>query len=148
MPQRWGDCPWNFLSEDDPLRKRFITQLNKQPEIWIQITVPNDFQPVGTQHNIGVSAGIESNIYPGDWIEGSNRMNLNLLSYKNSKDVLDKTQLEKRDNKTNQPIGTVKFNGTSEVLFEGVDLNNYYKKPEKSSILDDIKEDFLSKSKE
>ncbi len=36
----------------------------------------------------------------------------------------------------------VKFNGISEVLFEGVDLNNYYKNPEKSSILDDIKEDF------
>ena len=19
LPQRWGDCPWNFLSQDDPL---------------------------------------------------------------------------------------------------------------------------------
>ena len=144
LPQRWGECPWNYLPQDDPLRKRFVMGVedNNRPEVWMQITVPNEFQPIGTQHNIGVSAGIESNIYPGDWIEGSNRMNLNLLSSKHSKDVLDKTQLEKRDNKTNQPIGTVKFNGTSEVLFEGVDLNNYYKKPEKSSILDDIKEDF------
>ena len=144
LPQRWGECPWNYLPQDDPLRKRFVMGVedSNRPEVWMQITVPNEFQPIGTQHNIGVSAGIESNIYPGDWIEGSNRMNLNLLSSKHSKDVLDKTQLEKRDNKTNQPIGTVKFNGTSEVLFEGVDLNNYYKKPEKSSILDDIKEDF------
>jgi glycosyltransferase involved in cell wall biosynthesis len=144
MPQRWGECPWNYLPQDDPLRKRFIQGVdnNNRPEVWIQITVPNEFQPVGTQHNIGVSAGIESNIYPGDWIEGSNRMNLNFLSSKHSKDVLDNTQLEKKDNKTNQSIGTVKFNGTSEVLFEGVDLNNYYKNPEKSSILDDIKEDF------
>ena len=144
MPQRWGECPWNYLPQDDPLRKRFIQGVdnNNRPEIWMQITVPNEFQPVGTQHNIGVSAGIESNIYPGDWIEGSNRMNLNFLSSKHSKDVLDNTQLEKKDNKTNKSIGTVKFNGTSEVLFEGVDLNNYYKNPEKSSILDDIKEDF------
>ena len=144
MPQRWGECPWNYLPQDDPLRKRFIQGVdnNNRPEVWIQITVPNEFQPVGTQHNIGVSAGIESNIYPGDWIEGSNRMNLNFLSSKHSKDVLDNTQLEKKDNKTNQSRGTVKFNGTSEVLFEGVDLNNYYKNPEKSSILDDIKEDF------
>jgi len=144
LPQRWGECPWNYLSQDDPLRKRFVMWVdnNNRPEVWMQITVPNEFQPIGTQHNIGVSAGIESNIYPGDWIEGSNRMNLNLLSSKHSKDVLDKTQLEKRDNKNNQSIGTVKFNGTSEVLFEGVDLNNYYKKPEKSSILEDIKEDF------
>ena len=144
LPQRWGECPWNYLPQDDPLRKRFIMGIdnNNRPEVWMQITVPNEFQPVGTQHNIGVSAGIESNIYPGSWIEGSNRMNLNFLSSKHSKNILDNTQLEKKDNKTNQTMGMVKFNGISEVLFEGVDLNNYYKKPEKSSILDGIKEDF------
>jgi glycosyltransferase involved in cell wall biosynthesis len=144
MPQRWGECPWNYLSQDDPLRKRFIRGINNdnRPEVWMQITVPNEFQPVGSQYNIGVSAGIESNIYPGSWIEGSNKMNLNFLSSQHSKNVLDNTQLEKRDNKTNQPIGMVKFNGVSEVLFEGVDLNNYYKNPKKSNILDGIKEDF------
>ena len=144
MPQRWGECPWNALSQDDPLRQKFVNGVDNQnrPEIWMQITVPNEFQPVGSVFNIGVSAGIESNIYPGDWIEGSNRMNLNLLSSKHSKDVLNHTQLEKKDNKTQQPMGVVKFEKSSEVLFEGVDLNNYYKKPAKSSILKDIKEDF------
>ena len=24
LPQRWGETPWNFLSKDDPLRKRAI----------------------------------------------------------------------------------------------------------------------------
>ena len=144
LPQRWGECPWNYLADNDPLKQRYIGGVdnNNRPDIWMQITVPNEFQPIGSQYNIGVSAGIESNIYPGAWIEGSNRMNLNLLSSKHSKDVLDNTQLEKRDKRNNQPAGTVKFNGISEVLFEGVDLNNYYKKPEKSSILDGIKEDF------
>ena len=42
MPQRWGDTPWNFLSQDDPLRQRFIGGLEQQPDIWIQITVPNE----------------------------------------------------------------------------------------------------------
>ena len=144
LPQRWGECPWNYLSQDDPLRKRFIRGINNdnRPEIWMQVTVPNEFAPVGSVYNIGVSAGIESNIYPGSWIEGSNKMNLNFLSSQHSKNILDNTQLEKRDNKTNQQIGTVKFEGTSEVLFEGVDLNNYYKNPEKSNILDGIKEEF------
>ena len=145
MPQRWGECPWNYLPQDDPLRERFIQGIdqNNRPEIWMQITVPNEFQPMGSVYNVGVSAGIESNIYPGDWIEGSNRMNLNLLSSKHSKDVLTNTQLEKRDNKTQQPIGTVKFDGISEILFEGVDLNNYYKNPAKSDILKDVPEDFV-----
>ena len=144
LPQRWGECPWNYLPQDDPLRKRFVKGIdnNNKPEIWIQITVPNEYQPMGTFYNIGISAGIESNLYPGDWIEGSNRMNLNLLSSHHSKNVLQTTQLEKRDNKSNKSIGIVKFEGTSEVLFEGVDLNNYYKKPAKTDILKDIHEDF------
>ena len=81
LPQRWGECPWNYLADNDPLRQRFIHGIdnNNRPEVWMQITVPNEFQPVGSHFNIGVSAGIESNIYPGDWIEGSNRMNLNFL---------------------------------------------------------------------
>ena len=49
MPQKWGETPWNFLSQDDPLRQRFIGQLqqNQQPDIWMQITIPSEFQPVG-----------------------------------------------------------------------------------------------------
>ena len=144
LPQRWGECPWNYLSQDDPLRKRFQNGIdnNNRPEIWIQITVPNEYQAIGTAFNIGVSAGIESNIYPGDWIEGSNRMNLNLLSSQHSKNVLSSTQLEKKDNKTNKLLGIAKNEKPVEVLFEGVDLNNYYKNPDKSDILKDIPEDF------
>ena len=144
LPQRWGECPWNYLSQDDPLRKRFQNGIdnNNRPEIWIQITVPNEYQAIGTAFNIGVSAGIESTIYPGDWIEGSNRMNLNLLSSQHSKNVLSSTQLEKKDNKTNKLLGIAKNEKPVEVLFEGVDLNNYYKNPDKSDILRDIPEDF------
>ena len=88
MPQRWGETPWNFLDKDDPIKSRFIFKLdeNKQPDVWVQITVPNEFQPVG-KFNIGVSAGIETTIYPGEFIEGSNRMDLNLVSSKHSKNV-------------------------------------------------------------
>ena len=141
MPQRWGDCPWNFLSEDDPLRKRFITQLNKKPEIWIQITVPNEFQRVG-QFNIGVSAGIETNVYPAEFIEGSNRMDLNLVSSNHSRQVALQTTFDKRDNNTQQVTKTIKLEKPIEVLFEGLDLSKYYKNPLKSNILEDVSEDF------
>ena len=142
MPQKWGDCPWNFLSQDNPLRQRFIGGLNQQPDIWIQITVPNEFQAVG-KYNIGVSAGIETNIYPGEFIEGSNRMNLNLVSSNHSKQVALSTQFEKRDNK-GIVVGTVKLEKPIEVLFEGLDLDKYHKKPPSSKLntLKDIKENF------
>lgn len=143
MPQRWGDCPWNFLSQDDPLRQRFIGGIepNKRPDVWMQITVPNEFQPVG-HFNIGISAGIETTIYPGEFIEGNNRMNLNLVSSEHSKQVALATNFEKRDNNTQQVIGQIKVEKPTEVLFEGLDLEKYNKNPQNSGLLKDIPEDF------
>jgi glycosyltransferase involved in cell wall biosynthesis len=143
MPQRWGECPWNFLSQDDPLRQRFIGGIepNKRPDVWMQITVPNEFQPVG-HFNIGISAGIETTIYPGEFIEGNNRMNLNLVSSEHSKQVALATNFEKRDNNTQQVIGQIKVEKPTEVLFEGLDLKKYNKNPQNSGLLKDIPEDF------
>ena len=141
MPQRWGECPWNFISEDDPIKQRFIPQLQKQPDIWMQITVPNEFQPVG-KFNIGVTAGIETTIFPPEFIEGFNRMNLNLVSSNHSKNVAQSCQFEKKDEKTKQTVGILKCEKPVEVLFEGLDLEKYYKKPQNSGLLKDIKEDF------
>jgi glycosyltransferase involved in cell wall biosynthesis len=142
LPQRWGETPWNFLSQDDPLKQRFINgnSIKQKPEIWIQITIPSEFQPQG-QFNIGVSAGIESTIYPGEFIEGSNRMDLNLVSSKHSKDVAIATSFDKQDNQGNK-IGIVKLEKPIEVLFEGLDLNKYYKKSQNSELLKDVPEDF------
>ena len=89
MPQKWGDTPQNFLAPDDDLRSLFRTsqQFNgRQPDIWVQITIPSEFQPIG-RYNIGVTAGIESTAYPGDFIEGFNRMNMNLVSSEHSRKV-------------------------------------------------------------
>ena len=141
MPQRWGECPWNFLPQDDPLRQRFINGLEKQPDIWIQITISSEFQPVG-QFNIGVSAGIETTQYPGEFIEGNNRMNLNLVSYEHSKNVILNTQYDKIDEQTKDPIGQIKNEKPVEVLFEGLDLDTYNKNPQNSGLLKDIPEDF------
>ena len=141
LPQRWGDCPWNFLPLDDPLRNRFVPNVPQQPDIWFQITVPNEFQPVG-KYNVGVTAGIETNVFPGSFIEGMNRMNLNLVSSKHSKQIAEATTFEKKDNKTNQIVGNVKLQQPCKVLFEGLDLTKYYKDPKKTEFLKDIPEEF------
>ena len=148
-PQMWGNTPWGF-TEDNPewsfLKSYFLNspQLPKQPEIWMQITVPNEFQRVG-KFNIGVTAGIETTLSPGDWIEGINRMDLTLTSSEHSKSTFVNTVLSKVDQRTNQQVGEVKVEKPLEVLFEGVDTN-VYKTIDKSEIkninLDDIKEQF------
>ena len=141
MPQRWGDTPWNALSKDDLLRQRFIHQLQQKPDIWFQITVPNEFQPVGN-FNVGVTAGIETDIFPGDFLEGMNRMDLNLISSEHSKNVAQGTAFDRINKQTNQKEGILKLDKPVKVLFEGLDLNKYFKKPEKSNILKDVKEEF------
>ena len=82
LSQRWGATPFGFLKEDNPEHKQILDcivktpGLPKQPDIWMQITVPNEFQSVG-KFNIGVTAGIELDLCAPQWIEGLNRMNLN-----------------------------------------------------------------------
>ena len=144
LPQKWGDTPWNFLSKDDPLGKLLIPNINpnEKPNIWVQITIPNEFHPVG-DFNIGVTAGVETDIFPGDWIEGLNRMDLNLVSSEHSRNIALHTTFNKTDKQTNKAIGQIRCEKPVEVLFEGLDLDKYNKiqKP-KSTILKDIQEDF------
>ena len=144
MPQRWGDTPWNFLPKNDPLRSRFIQGVNnaERPNIWIQLTVPNEFQPIGLDFNIGISAGIETTVYPHDFLEGMNKMDLNLVSSEHSKNVALNTTFQAIDKNTQQPTGVLKCEKPCDILFEGLDLNRYFKNPTKSGLLEDISEEF------
>ena len=54
---------------------------NSQPDIWMQITVPNEFQPAG-KYNIGMTAGIETTLVDATWIEGVNRMDINFSFFR------------------------------------------------------------------
>jgi glycosyltransferase involved in cell wall biosynthesis len=145
LSQRWGNTPFGFI-KDHPewgfLTQHILTspQLPSQPEIWMQITVPNEFQPIG-KYNIGCTAGIETTIAPAEWVEGCGRMNLILGSSEHTIKVLKESKFEKRDQQTNQPAGIIEWNGDSEVIFEGADIETY--KPIKSTFdLSNVKEDF------
>ena len=145
LPQRWGATPKGFI-KNNPEWEFLIShilqnnQMPAQPEIWMQITVPNEFQPVG-KYNIGCTAGIETTIAPAEWIEGCSRMNLILGSSEHTIKVLKESKFEKRDQNTNQPVGVIEWKGDSEVIFEGANTDVY--KPVKSTFdLSNIKEEF------
>ena len=139
-PQQWGNTPWGFLSENDPLRSHFISGQQQQPDIWVQITIPNEFQRVG-KFNIGVTAGIESTVPPPDFIEGMNRMDLNLVSSEFTKNTFQNIQLTQNDKQGN-PIKEIKLEKPIKVLFEGLDTGVYFKEPGKSDLLNNIDENF------
>jgi hypothetical protein len=150
LSQRWGSTPFGFLNEDiadeQDLLSRIIPQMTVQPDVWFQITVPNEFQKVGKHLSVGVTAGIETTICDPSWIEGCNRMDLILGSSTHTKTVFEGSQFEQKDKNTNQTVGIVKLTTPVEVLFEGVDLNKYFKStPPQTDLvksLSSIKEDF------
>ena len=154
MPQRWGETPWGYIQDHkeewgwlEPKMLPFQQPLNQKPDVWMQITIPNEFQPIGN-YNIGVTAGIETTLCHPSWIDGINRMDLTLVSSVHAKKVFEATQAEER-NPNGQVTRKIQIEKPVEVLFEGVDLNTYFEinnddLPETDLItsLDNIDENF------
>ena len=146
---RWGATPMNVLdSGEDPIydeiKKRLLTaNLSVQPELVIQVSIPNEFQPQG-KFNIGITAGIETTAPKPEWIEGLNRMNMNIVPSVFAKEVFDKAVFNKKhaDGREEQ----IKLTKPMEIAFEGVDTSVYKKIddpiPEIDSSLNNISESF------
>ncbi len=134
---RWGNCSMNALNEDDPNDKLIIDrmlkqpQLDKQPELHIHIVIPNEFQQFG-KYNIGITAGLEKTACPPEWIQGMNKMDMNIVPSHFVKDVMNSVSFNVNNKETNQPAGQIKVEKPLEVLFEGVDTN-IFKKTDKFS---------------
>jgi glycosyltransferase involved in cell wall biosynthesis len=148
---RWGNCPMNALTADDPNDKMIIDrllqqpELPNQPELVISILVPNEFQPVG-KYNIGITAGLECSVVPPEWVDGMNRMNMNIVPSNFVSDVFKACVFDVKDDKTQQIKGQLKYEKPIEVLFEGTDTNIFKKTKEFSKELVDemknVKESF------
>ena len=150
LSQRWGQTPFGFLNEDiadeKDLLDRIIPQMTIQPDVWFQITVPNEFQKVGKHLSIGVTAGIETTVCDPSWVEGCNRMDLNLVSSQHAKTVFENSKFEQQDKTTGKTLNIIELKSPIEVLFEGVDLNKYFKttspQTDLTKQISKIKEDF------
>ena len=150
-PVRWGNTPQNALSEQNPQDKPIIERLlqkpeiERQPDIHVHIVVPNEFQAIA-KYNIGITAGIETTVCPPAWIDGLNRMDLNIVPAEFVKKTIKSSKFDKHDENTKQKIGSLQSEKPLEVLFEGVDLNIYKKTNEFSKELveqmETIEEDF------
>lgn len=130
----WGGCPPTALdpsnAEDKIILDRFLKgPLQHQPEIFIQVAVPNEFQRYGSQLNIGITAGIETTICSPEWIEGCNRMDVIFTSSEHSKNVFENTTYQQINPQTNQPAGTLKVIKPIRVLIEGIDVELFSECP-------------------
>ena len=126
---RWGECPRNALDNNNQNDIEIINrilpqpQMDRQPDVYVDIRIPNEFQQWG-KVNIGITAGIETNVVSEKWLEGCNKMDLVIVPSEHSKDGFIKTIYEKIQNLPNnqqQKVGELKLEKPMEVLFEGVD---------------------------
>lgn len=157
VPQRWGDTPMNALTPEDkfhmwmmermrPMADGAKLQLPKKPDVWIQVTVPNEFQPIG-KWNIGITAGMESNVVDANWVVGMNRMDMNIVPSEHSKQSFLNSVYTAKDKNTGE-TQQIKMEKPIHVLFEGFDEEIYTNKTHKLDDpifvdeMDKIEEDF------
>jgi hypothetical protein len=153
LPQRWGQTPWGYIASNQeewgwltPLLNK-TGQVKRQPDFWCQITIPNEFQAIG-KYNLGLTAGIETNLCHASWIDGINRMNITLVSSEHAKMVFNQSSFQENDEQ-GRLKRIIKLEKPVEVLFEGADLNKYFFLEDQDipetdlvSVLDSIKESF------
>ena len=87
---RWGDTPQDALSSANDFEKEILTriedpsQINFQPDVYIDVRIPNEFVNPG-KFNIGITAGIETNIVSPAFLQGANNMDLLIVPSQHAK---------------------------------------------------------------
>jgi glycosyltransferase involved in cell wall biosynthesis len=86
----WGHTPFTYPIPLDWQSRIIPLPLTEQPDVWVQITVPNEFQPIG-KFNIGVTAGTEGDVCPAEWIDNLNQMQVVIVPSEFTKSVFVET---------------------------------------------------------
>jgi glycosyltransferase involved in cell wall biosynthesis len=120
--------------------ERVIPQLNFKPDVFMQVSVANEFEPKG-EYNIGVTAGVETTIAPKDFIDGCNKMDLIIVPSNFTKQNIGGTVYQQQDQASGQIVGELRVTKPIQVLFEGVDTEIFSKGTDKD-VLANVKEDF------
>ena len=154
---KWGNTPRNHLKSEIPRHKKLLDsfvahdKVQGQPDVLIDIRIPNEFA-TGAKLNIGITAGVETDVVSPEFLDGMNRMNFNIVPSRFTADTFNRCTYDRMEDLPNgqkRKSGEVRNEKPIHVLFEGVDTDVYYPKQKHQlekklcSELDElIKEDF------
>jgi len=133
---KWGNTPRNHLRPEVPRHKKLLDtfinqdQIQGQPDILIDIRIPNEFAS-GAKVNIGITAGVETDVVSPEFLDGMNRMNFNIVPSRFTADTFNKCTYDKVEDLPGgqkRKSGELKNEKPISVLFEGVDTDIYYPK--------------------
>lgn len=119
----WGKTGWIWKDNnerkmiDSLLQKTVIYRQNGgQFDASVQCTIPNEWKKI-TSHDVGYTAGIETDKVAGEWIVKGNQMDKIITISKHSMDVYKNTTYEATDNSTGQKIPD--YRCTTEIDYVG-----------------------------
>ena len=128
---RWGSTPRNHLDPKIPKHKKLLDTFTdgknlQQPDIYIDIRIPNEFQTPG-KINVGITAGVETDVVSPEFIQGCNKMTLTLTTSNFTMNTFQKCVYDQTQevNGQQQVIGSVKVDKPMGVLSEGIDTTIY-----------------------
>ena len=130
---KWGSTPRNHLNSDVSRHKRLLDtfvrfeDIKQQPDVYIDIRIPNEFANPG-KFNIGITAGVETDVVSPEFLSGCNNMNLIIVPSRFTAETFSRCnydQMEDKPDGEKQKIGEVKLERPIKVLFEGVDTDIY-----------------------
>ena len=108
QPIPWGQTSWVW--QDSEERKEIDRLLNKtiqyinsggKFDVSVQVTIPNEWEKIAPV-NVGITAGIETNLVSPQWIEKSTLMDKIITISKHSKDTYAGTVYEAVNNNTQE----------------------------------------------
>jgi hypothetical protein len=138
VPTAWGNTPQNQIEPNTEFGKtvfaNVITKTDRKPDIFIQISVANEFEPKGN-YNIGITAGVETTLIPKEFVDGSNKMDLIIVPSEFTKGIMKNTKYQETNKQTQQVLREFKIEKPIEVLFEGVDITTFLPNKEKVDVL-------------
>ena len=123
---RWGDTPQDALMVEDELSNDIQSKikvpesLTYQPDIYVDIRIPNEFITPG-KINIGITAGIETNIVSPAFLQGANQMDLLIVPSEHAKTGFTSTTFEIEQDGQVVPNQKLECTVPIEVVHEGLD---------------------------
>jgi glycosyltransferase involved in cell wall biosynthesis len=141
----WGETPMNALDETNPqdkmiLDRILVSPLTRQPELFVTITIPSEFEIVG-KYNIGITAGIETTVASAEWVEACNKMDVVFTISEHSKNVLLASKYKKQGPQQ-QDLGSIELQKPIEVLHNCINQSIFKKLEYESDVLPSIKNIF------
>lgn len=144
VPTRWGNTPQNQISPDTEFGQKVfskvVTQVDRKPDIFIQMSVANEFEPKGN-FNIGITAGVETTVIPKEFIDGGNKMDLIIVPSEFTKSLFEKTAYQETHTETKQVLRTHQIQKPVEVVFEGVNTD-VFNGTSSIDVLENLETDF------